>query len=231
MSTNKEINSKEKDLPPLFKKRRYYLPDEIKQHCTANNCWVTIFNEVYDLTNLIQNNYSSLIDPIIKEAGKDISHWFNPITKDPKEQIFPGTCIQSYYCPNGIYLNIPPVFPDSSWDYSFITPWWKDSSLKIGRLTKKVRKIRIINVLSNQDDIIDVCSEETINEILDRYLVINEHAESYTWKRLQRPLDMELTLSENDITDETDDYIKLDIDPEEYIPAIHIYYNDDLTEA
>ncbi len=60
---------------------------------------------------------------------------------------------------------------------------------------------------------------------------MNEHAESYTWKRLQRPLDMELTLAENDIPDETNDYISLDIDPEEYIPAIHIYYNDDLTEA
>ena len=30
--------------------------------------------------------------------------------------------------------------------------------------------------------------EETINEILDRYKDINEHAASYTWKRLGRPL-------------------------------------------
>ncbi len=42
---------------------------------------------------------------------------------------------------------------------------------------------------------------------------------------------MELTLEENEIPDETDDFIGLDIDPEEYIPAIHIYFNDDLTEA
>jgi hypothetical protein len=103
--------------------------------------------------------------------------------------------------------------------------------LKIGHLTRKVRKIRIINTLTSQDDIIDVCSEETINEILDRYQAINEHADSYTWKRLQRVLDMDLTLAENDIPDEYDDYLKLDIDPEEYIPALHIYFNDDLTEA
>ncbi len=220
-----------KNLPAPIKRRRYYTPNEIKNHCTSNDCWISIFNEVYDLTELVQLNYNKLIDPIIKEAGKDISHWFDLVTKDPKEQIIPGTSIQGYYCPNGIYLNIPPQFPDSSWDYSFTTPWWKNNDLKIGRLTTKTRKIRIINVLSNQDDIIEVCSEETINEILDRYLAINEHAQSYTWKRLQRPLDMDLTLAENDIPDETDEYISLDIDPDEYIPAIHIYFNDDLTEA
>lgn len=74
------INSK--DLPPPIKKRRYYTPDEVKEHNTANNCWISIFNEVFDLTLLIQQNYSYLIDPLIKEAGRDISHWFDPITKD-----------------------------------------------------------------------------------------------------------------------------------------------------
>ena len=62
---------------------------------------------------------------------------------------------------------------------------------------KKVRKIMIVNTLTHQENIIEVCSEETIYEILDRYKVINEHAESYTWKRTQRVLDMELTLEEN----------------------------------
>lgn len=52
----------------------------------------------------------------------------------------------------------------------------------------------------------EVPSEECINEILDRYKEINEHAASYTWKRLGRPLDMEKTLEENDIFDETDEF-------------------------
>ncbi len=85
--------------------------------------------------------------------------------------------------------------------------------------------------MTKQDDVISACSEETINEILDRYRVINEHAESYTWKRLQRVLDMELTLNENDIPDDTDECLSLNIDPDDYIPAIHLYFNDDLTEA
>ena len=70
-----------------------------------------------------------------------------------------------------------------------------------------------------------------MNEILDRYLEINKHAASYTWKRLTRPLDMDKTLEENDIPDETVDYLELGIDEEEYLPAIHLYYNDDLTVA
>ena len=228
-----------KNLPPPIKRRRYYTPQEVRFHNSATDCWISMFHEVYDLTNLIQSNYGYLVDPIIKEAGNDISHWFNNLTKDvrfkftfkPKELVIKDTCLKSYYTPNGTYLNIPPDFPDSSWNYNFVTPWWKDDSLKIGKLTHKTRKIRIINVLSGQDDIIEVCSEETINEILDRYLPLNEHAESYTWKRLQRPLDMDLTLLENDIPDETQEYINLDIDPDDYIPAIHIYFNDDLTEA
>ncbi len=130
-----------------------------------------------------------------------------------------------------MYLNVPSDFPDADFDYRFDVPWWKDSKYKIGNLSKKIRKIRIINTLTKQDDVIDVCSEETINEILDRYKEINEHAESYTWKRMQRVLDMEQTLDDNDILDETEEYLSLDLDPDSYIPAIHLYFNDDLTEA
>lgn len=145
-----------KNIPPPIKKKRYYTPDEVRVHNSPNDCWITIFNEVFDLTLLIQNNYSYLIDPIVKEAGNDISHWFDPITKDPKEMVIKGTCLQGYYFPNGNYLNVPPAMPDSSWNYNFTASWWKNNDLKIGKLTVKTRKIRIINVLSNQDDIIEV---------------------------------------------------------------------------
>ena len=84
---------------------------------------------------------------------------------------------------------------------------------------------------TKDDDIIEVCSEETLNEILDRYMELNEHAASYTWKRLGRPLDMDKTLEENDIPDETEDFIDLNLDEHMYIPAVHLYYNDDLTVA
>ena len=43
-------------------------------------------------------------------------------------------------------------------------------------------------------------------------------------------LNMQQTLAENGIKDETDEFRELEIDEEEwYVPAIHIYFNDDLS--
>lgn len=39
---------------------------------------------------------------------------------------------------------------------------------------------------------------------------------------------MDKNLEENDIPDETDEFLELGIDLDSYIPAIHIYFNDDL---
>ncbi len=41
--------------------------------------------------------------------------------------------------------------------------------------------------------------EEKLFEILKRYSVWNSHAESYTWKRLGVPLDMDKTLIQNGV--------------------------------
>jgi hypothetical protein len=43
------------------------------------------------------------------------------------------------------------------------------------------------------------------------------------------PLDMERTLAENGIPDESLELEKLNLDVEAYQPIIHIYFNDDLT--
>ena len=96
-------------------------------------------------------------------------------------------------------------------------------------LSEKPRKISIVNMLSKTQDIIEVAKEETMVEILDRYLPYNDHAASYTWKILGRPLDMELTLEDNGIEDYADEFNVLEIDDNLYIPTIHLYFNDDLT--
>ena len=83
---------------------------------------------------------------------------------------------------------------------------------------------------SGQSDLIECCGEEILEEIRTRYRRYNKHASSYTWKRLGRVLDMTLTLEENGIPDETEEFAVLNMNAEEYIPAIHIYFNDDLTE-
>jgi hypothetical protein len=148
------------------------------------------------LTKLIQENHASdLIDPIILNAGTDISHWFNPDTREPKTFVDPETGIETHYCPIGRYLHIPPNNAQSNVGTEcapYETPWWQDTErYMIGRLTKKVRKINIMNTLTKDDETIEVATEETMNEILDRYLVFNAHASSYTWKRLGKVLDMD----------------------------------------
>ena len=112
----------------------------------------------------------------------------------------------------------------------FNVAWWNDHErYVIGSLTTKVRKINVMNTLTKEEFVMDVASEETLNEILDRYLPQNFHASSYTWKRLGKCLDMNLNLHENGMEDDTDECLALGIDPEEYIPTIHLYFDDDLT--
>lgn len=56
----------------------------------------------------------------------------------------------------------------------------------MGQVSKKTRKMVVVNTLTRKQDVLTVCSEETINEIRDRYLSYNAHAGSYTWKRLEK---------------------------------------------
>jgi hypothetical protein len=103
----------------------------------------------------------------------------------------------------------------------------------VGRLTVKPRLVEIVNVLTQQRDSLEVCTEETIAEIQERYLQYNAHAASYTWKYLDEdefiPLQMDKTLEENGIVDESEVLEKLDLDELQHQPILHLYFNDDLT--
>mmetsp|Transcript_46650 Transcript_46650/g.68205 ORF Transcript_46650/g.68205 Transcript_46650/m.68205 type:complete len:240 (+) Transcript_46650:105-824(+) len=214
--------------------RRYYTNDDLCIHNSAEDCWVSIYNQVYDLTDLISENRGPLAQPIIEAAGQDISHWF---TKDMevKTYVDPETNLNKAFTPNGRFIHVPPLFPTTKWRTDFGTPWWKDEKYKIGQLTKKTRQIRLMNVLTKQETTLTVCSEETLMEIRDRYLEYNAHAASYTWKRLENTdfvsIDMEKTLAENGIEDESIEFEKLGINDDYYIPVIQLYFNDDLTIA
>lgn len=56
------------------------------------------------------------------------------------------------------------------------TPWYKDPIYCIGTLTKRMRKIRLINTLTKDEHILPVCCEESLSCIQDRYSKINIHA-------------------------------------------------------
>uniref|UniRef100_A0A4W3GI74 Cytochrome b5 domain containing 1 n=1 Tax=Callorhinchus milii TaxID=7868 RepID=A0A4W3GI74_CALMI len=163
-------------------------------------------------------------------AGQDISHWFDETTGDIRVEMSQLTNSQKYYTPHGRFVHIPPPMPHTSWFTSFARPWWKDNKYEVGHLTTKTRQIRVINTLTSQEEVIEVCSEETMMEILQRYLKYNAHAASYTWKYNGSNLNMEQTLDENDIKDEDEIFYQLQVDSETFRQAILLYFNDDLTE-
>jgi len=78
---------------------------------------------------------------------------------------------------------------------------------------------------------VQACSEETVGQILRRYAAYNAHAPSYTWKYDGRRLDMDKTLEQNGIGDDDERFYALRIDDREFLCCLHVYFNDDLTEA
>ena len=70
-----------------------------------------------------------------------------------------------------------------------------------------------------------------MKEILQRYLMYNEHASSYTWKYDGCNLEMAKTLEENQIPDEDEEFYQLGMNDDQYLQSVHLYFNDDLTEA
>ncbi|XP_068699599.1 cytochrome b5 domain-containing protein 1-like [Montipora capricornis] len=214
------------------KRPKYYTPNEVSIHNTLKDLWVSFLGRVYDLTPLCEKNAGDvLLKPIIEAAGKDISHWFDKKTKDIRTHIDPVTKCKFYYTPRGRFIHTPPRCPRTDWANDFGRPWWKDESYCVGVLSAVTRKIRITNTLTSQEQAIEVCSEEILSEIQDRYLKYNAHAASYTWKYNGQNLDMDKTLEENGVSDESEEFYKLGMNDEHFLPAIHLYFNDDLTEA
>mmetsp|Transcript_16506 Transcript_16506/g.35887 ORF Transcript_16506/g.35887 Transcript_16506/m.35887 type:complete len:227 (-) Transcript_16506:311-991(-) len=220
-------------------KTRYFTPHEVSMHSAPDDCWVSFLGGVYDLTKFIKLNEGPLVQPFVRNAGQDISHWFDKETSDIKTHVDPITNIERPHCPEGRFLHIAPNEPTSDWDTSYGSPWWRDKACQVGLLSMRTRVIRIKNVLTSQEDKLEVPSEETIREIRERYLNYNWHAASYTWKvMLQKDgeyvftlLDMDKTLDDNGVTDEQDAFEALGIPDDYYIPVIHLYYKDDLTVA
>ena len=90
--------------------------------------------------------------------------------------------------------------------------------------------LRLLIKYFNNCCFFQVCSEEILSEILQRYLVYNKHAASYTWKYNGNNLDMNKTLEANDVIDESEEFYQLSMDEDQFLPALHLYFNDDLTE-
>ncbi|XP_024062612.1 cytochrome b5 domain-containing protein 1 [Terrapene carolina triunguis] len=210
---------------------RYFTPREVSAHAQPGDLWVSYLGRVYDLSPLVrQHKGDVLLRPILEAAGKDISHWFNPKTRDIQTHVDPLTGCVKYYTPQGRFIHISPQLPRSDWANDFGLPWWKDSKYEVGILASKTRRVRIVNTLTSQEHVLEVCAEESMWEILRRYLPHNAHAASYTWKYEGVNLDMDKTLEQNKIPDEDAEFYRLNLDADLYTPGILLYFNDDLTE-
>eukprot|EP01059_Diplonema_ambulator_P031970 TRINITY_DN6055_c0_g1_i1.p1 TRINITY_DN6055_c0_g1~~TRINITY_DN6055_c0_g1_i1.p1 ORF type:complete len:229 (+),score=86.81 TRINITY_DN6055_c0_g1_i1:246-932(+) len=219
-------------MPPPPK--RYFTANEVKRHNTEDDIWVSVLGKVLDLTPLIAKYKTVDAMPLIRAAGSDISHWFDPSADPPdmRRCVDVGTGLRTYHQPDGKFIHVPALAVDSKVDHGFEQPWWLDPKYVVGYLTKQTRLIRIVNTLNTHEITLEVCTEETLEEIQNRYLAINAHAGSYTWKRQEiesRELDMTKTLTENGIPDEAEEFERLGLPSDHYIPALHVYFNDDLT--
>eukprot|EP01135_Chromosphaera_perkinsii_P010412 Nk52_evm84s2118 gene=Nk52_evmTU84s2118 len=210
--------------------KRWFTPAEVKEHCIAEDIWVSFLGKVYDLTPLLdQYRGEPEMIPLVKAAGTDITHWFDKYTGELRTCIDPASMLKVPYTPHGRFVHVPPRRPLSNFATDYELPWWKDPKYCIGILSQRTRKVRIINTLTSQEFIVEVCSEEPISHILRRYKKYNSHAESYTWKYLGKKLNMDSTLTANGIRDDGQDFYELNIDEDQHLPGIHVYYNDDLT--
>ncbi|TDG99351.1 hypothetical protein EPR50_G00193110 [Perca flavescens] len=215
-----------------MRRPKYFTPAEVAEHNTAADLWVSFLGKVCDLTPLMeQHKGDALLLPIIECAGKDISSWFDPATKDVLRYVDPVTSCVRYYTPRGRFLHVAPGGPRSDWAPDLDRPWWRDQSYQVGQLSSKTRWVRVINTLTAQEQRLQVCSEETLAEVRQRYLGYNSHAHSYTWKHGGEELDMSRTLSENGVADDDHQLEELRLDRDAFTPALLLHYNDDLTDG
>ena len=70
--------------------------------------------------------------------------------------IHPVTGCRAPYVPMGRFIHVPPPFPRSDWANNFGRPWWRDDQYYVGLLTAKTRQIRIVNMLTLQEQTIEV---------------------------------------------------------------------------
>lgn len=159
-------------------------------------------------------------------AGKDISHWFNGDDWVMYTHPITGTHIPFLrHGPDSPY----PVVPSTRWR-PYDRPWWLDPGLVVGKVTEKTRPIRITNTITGSTVTLEVCSEETLYQIMLRYFPHNTHMNSYTWRYMGRGLCLNKTLEQNGIIDERERFTAVSLPENLHVPAILLYYNDDLTE-
>lgn len=79
----------------------YFLPEEVSMHNSDRDCWLTIHGVVKNVTGLIEEfRNTDLVSPILREAGQDVSYWFELDGVKPVVSTFlicrPNTIFRDY---------------------------------------------------------------------------------------------------------------------------------------
>jgi hypothetical protein len=148
---------------------------------------------------------------LVKFAGKDLSIYFDN-QNEPLERV------------NQYLKNVPvfpPAFEKESDDHDF---WWQEEKYVIGKITCLERHVRIINTLTRKTISMNVCEEDSITKIKQKYTkFFNSNAENYVWRKTSssdlKPghLFMNKTLTQNDIPFEKHEKLGLS-------PALWLFY-------
>ncbi|XP_053625297.1 cytochrome b5 domain-containing protein 1 isoform X1 [Plodia interpunctella] len=163
---------------------------------------------------------------VVAYAGKDISHWFK--SDEWVQYVHPIVGTRTPFMQHGPDKT-KPVVPSTRWR-PVEDPWWLDEKYVVGKATAKTRPIRIVNTLTGSTVTLEVCSEETIYQIMMRYLPHNGHMQSYTWRYLGKGLCYDKNLTDNGVLDDRERFADVNLAENNHIPALLIYYNDDHTE-
>ncbi|KAL4707425.1 hypothetical protein ACJJTC_008610 [Scirpophaga incertulas] len=223
------LNGKVYDLTSWVAKQRQLCKCVKVCSCRNKNWFCEDFCVEYCRCFKGQHEYCTakrLLMTIVAHAGKDVSHWFqgqNWVTC-----MHPVTLLPTTYQPHGYGMRQLPE-PSTRWR-PLENPWWLDERYIVGKATARTRPIRITNTLTGSTTTLEVCSEESIYQIMVRYLPHNSHMHSYTWRYLGYALNYSKTLAENGILDERERFNDVALPDNFHIPAILIYFNDDLTE-
>uniref|UniRef100_A0A1B0FLB8 Cytochrome b5 domain-containing protein 1 n=1 Tax=Glossina morsitans morsitans TaxID=37546 RepID=A0A1B0FLB8_GLOMM len=206
---------------------RYYLFDEVCLHSKKDDFWIIIHDNIFNLTPMLQDRYDSWnknLDLLLSFGGKDISHFFL-YNNLPKTEISPVT--------GKPRVLFPPILETAVSEHCKTAGklWSQDSFYHVGRLTRKERRLRIINTLTGTITAMKVCDEDTIYDIQRKYCELyNSHAGSYLWRKFSYgghcpgELLLHETLDGNGLVDEETD---IELPP----PSIWLYYTNDLTIA
>lgn len=218
--------------------RQYFTRHDVAKHNSSQDCWIIVFDKVFDLTSLVSRKTSEEIVRILEHAGDDVSMWFDPATHDVRKFVDPVTQRLVPYIPHGRFLHVPDGNPLTGPGTEVIAvPWWQDHALEVGLLTRAPRRLRIVNSLTGSEHAIEVAGESTVAEIQTYFLDCNAHCRSYTWKAIVDgkflTLDAGRTLLDNGLPDDTAEAEALGVDSElpEYQTTLLLVFNDDLTTA